>query len=110
VAAAGGQYSICLHLLRRHADAIEAQDTQGNTPLLLAALHEHWPVAFLLLEKGANPLAENRRKQTPQVARITCVVAVCGVCSSGMSRRELGATLARDVCCVARREEAYLFS
>ncbi|MGN0810464.1 MAG: ankyrin repeat domain-containing protein, partial [Akkermansia muciniphila] len=43
---------------------IEAQDEDGNTPLIEAACHGHKAVVHLLLEHGANSDATNREGYT----------------------------------------------
>ena len=43
-AAAAGHYQLSLLVLRRNGAANHAMDGEGNTPLLLAARHKHWPV------------------------------------------------------------------
>ena len=43
-AAAAGHYQLSLLVLRRNGAANHAMDGKGNTPLLLAARHKHWPV------------------------------------------------------------------
>jgi hypothetical protein len=65
-AAAAGHYQLCLLLLRRNGAALEAVDTAGNTPLLLAAMSKHWPVATMLVDKGANPHAQNQLAATAE--------------------------------------------
>ena len=44
VAAAAGQYQICLLLIRRGARVNQADD-KGNTPLHLAAKYKKWAIA-----------------------------------------------------------------
>ena len=45
--------------------ALEAQDPQGRTPLLLAVTHDRVDVARLLVTKGADPDALDTQHDTP---------------------------------------------
>ncbi|GBG32111.1 Ankyrin repeat domain-containing protein 50 [Hondaea fermentalgiana] len=42
-----------VNVFTTHAD-LEARDVEGNTALHLAALHDHWSIVQMLLEKGAD--------------------------------------------------------
>ncbi|HUI53885.1 MAG TPA: ankyrin repeat domain-containing protein [Bryobacteraceae bacterium] len=65
-AAAHGQAERVRALLDQGA-AIEAQDNNGRTPLMLAAQHGHADTVQLLLAKGASAMARDRRGATAYV-------------------------------------------
>ncbi|XP_043978158.1 serine/threonine-protein phosphatase 6 regulatory ankyrin repeat subunit C-like isoform X2 [Gambusia affinis] len=62
-AAAEGQVDCLLLLVNREQSSgiIDAQDTQGQTALILAALGRHTDCVHILLEKNANPDAADKR-------------------------------------------------
>uniref|UniRef100_A0A3B4WTX7 Ankyrin repeat domain 52 n=1 Tax=Seriola lalandi dorsalis TaxID=1841481 RepID=A0A3B4WTX7_SERLL len=62
-AAAEGQMDCLLLLVNREqsADIVDSPDTQGQTALMLTALGRHTDCVHILLEKGANPDAADKK-------------------------------------------------
>ena len=84
---AGAEVVIRFHIGR--GDDINAQDDDGRSPLLLAALRGNATACRLLLEAGANPLlADNEGKDALAVANTKGFVEVAGAISDHLTRKD----------------------
>jgi ankyrin repeat protein len=63
-AASAGNEGLAQKLLEFGAD-VDARDSDGNTPLILASRNGRADMCRLLLSRGADPCAQNRRGDTP---------------------------------------------
>jgi uncharacterized protein len=69
-AAARGDTAKLRVLMGENASAVDARDSQGRTPLMLATMNRHRDAVAWLLANGADPNAVDSSGRTPlQVAR-----------------------------------------
>src|SRR5579864_2475841 len=54
-----GDQAKVIALLRQNPDLVSSRDKLGNTPLHIAALHDHPAIAALLIANGADVNAQN---------------------------------------------------
>uniref|UniRef100_A0A665UFA6 Serine/threonine-protein phosphatase 6 regulatory ankyrin repeat subunit C-like n=1 Tax=Echeneis naucrates TaxID=173247 RepID=A0A665UFA6_ECHNA len=98
-AAAEGQMDCLLLLVNKEqsADVIDSPDTQGQTPLMLAALGSHTDCVHILLEKGANADAADKKGFTAlhraaMLGSEDCVSALLEHGASALCRDSQGRT------------------
>ena len=58
-------YKLGFLILERNLEDIDVKDTNGNTPLHLAAWHGHTDILLLLKQYGANPISTDKKGYTP---------------------------------------------
>ncbi|KAH8895440.1 HET-domain-containing protein [Thozetella sp. PMI_491] len=90
-AASEGRSSLVNQLLTEFRVDIESRDTNGSTPLYLAAYNGHYPVVQLLLEQGARIDSTNKRGMSPMdVARHRRFLGVAALLQENWAKCQAG--------------------